>query len=186
MTISSFVPTWAITLGLALALTACGGDKAGSDASADAATEGTNAESASATGFPDATPVSTDGDANTQIAAFAAANGLTNVQFSPEGVGYVIVKPGSQDHPTVSNEVTIHYKGYLVDGKVFDQTKGQPVTFPLTRLVQAWQVAIPMIGRGGEVKILAPPATAYADSPPPGTGITPNTVLVFDVALVDF
>ena len=179
---------WIISscLGL-LALAACKQNEA--DAYAAANTEEPTEMPAAATAAPDfgnVNPVSTEGDDRTQIAAFAAANGLDNVQFTPEGVGYVIVNPGDAAHPTVQDAVTIHYKGYLVDGKVFDQTQGQPVTFGLSQLIKAWQVTIPMIGRGGHIKLFAPPAMAYGQSPPPGTGITDKTILVFDVALVDF
>lgn len=151
-----------------------------------AATTASTSTTSSSTPASQATGVSLDGDAPTQISTYAAANGLNDVKFTPEGVGYVIETPGEGAHPTVSDNVTIHYRGYLVDGNEFDSSKGDPVTFPLSALIQAWQVAIPMIGRGGKIKIFAPPATAYGSNPPPGTSITANTVLVFDVELVNF
>ena len=121
-----------------------------------------------------------------QIAAFVADNNLTDVQTTGSGLVYTILEPGGAERPTVADDITINYRGYLVDGRTFDQTDGTPRTFPLSRLIPAWQEAIPLIGRGGEIQILAPPSTAYGENPPAGTGITANSVLVFDIELVDF
>lgn len=124
--------------------------------------------------------------AGQQIEAFLKANSLTGEQTTSTGLVYIIEAPGGDEKPVVEDEITIHYKGYLTDGTVFDQTKGSPRTFGLYQLISAWQEAIPMIGRGGKIKILAPPSTAYGNSPPSGSGITPQSVLVFDIELVDF
>ena len=170
---------------VAFALGACDNADA-TQSEADVTTSTSAAAPMAAPDFGTPQPVSVAGDAQTQISAFAAANGLEGVQFNNAGVSYLIVDPGTGQHPTVNDAVTIHYKGYLVDGKVFDQTTGEPRTFNLNQLIKAWQVAIPQIGRGGHIKIFAPPAAAYGQNPPPGSGITPESVLVFDVALVDF
>ena len=168
-------------LALSIGIFGCGGSEtAGSTETAEATEGSTEAAPGAASGL------STEGDAQAQIAAYAAANGIENIQFSPEGVGYVIQAPGEGEHPTVADQVKINYRGYLVDGQEFDSSKGTPVVFPLSNLIQAWQVAIPMIGRGGKIQIFAPPATAYGNNPPPGTSITANSVLVFDVELLDF
>jgi len=121
-----------------------------------------------------------------QIEAYLKANALTGEQTTSTGLVYLIEAPGGVEKPTVKDQITIHYKGYLTDGKVFDQTNGSPRTFGLYQLIPAWQEAIPMIGRGGKIKILAPPSTAYGNNPPGRTGITPTSVLVFDIELVDF
>ena len=134
----------------------------------------------------DVRPTTIEGAPDAQIGAFAAANGLDEVQTTASGLAYVIREPGGEAHPSVADEITIHYHGYLPSGKTFDRTKGTPRTFPLSQLIPAWQEAIPMIGRGGVITILAPPSTAYGARPPAGSGITDESVLVFDIALVDF
>jgi len=121
-----------------------------------------------------------------QIEAYLEANALKGEQTTSSGLVYIIEEPGGEEKPKVQDEITIHYKGYITDGTVFDQTNGSPRTFGLYQLIPAWQEAIPMIGRGGKVKILAPPSTAYGNRPPPGTPITSTSVLVFDIELVDF
>jgi len=123
--------------------------------------------------------------AGRQIQAYLDGNKLSDESTTSSGLVYLIEEPGSSEHPSLSDDITIHYTGYLVNGQVFDQTTGEPRTFPLSGLIGAWQEAIPMIGRGGRIKILAPPSTAYGSSPP-GGGITASSVLVFDIELVDF
>ena len=124
--------------------------------------------------------------AGQQIEAYLKANSLKGEQTTSTGLVYIVEAPGGDEKPVVEDKITIHYKGYLTDGTVFDQTTGSPRTFGLYQLIAAWQEAIPMIGRGGKIKILAPPSTAYGNRPPPGSGITPQSVLVFDIELVDF
>ena len=121
-----------------------------------------------------------------QIDTFIADNNLTDVQRTSSGLVYVILEPGGPERPTVADDITINYRAYLTDGRTFDETSGTPRTFPLGNLIRAWQEAIPLIGRGGEILILAPPSIAYGQNPPRGTGITSNSVLVFDIELVDF
>ena len=176
----------AALLTLALFTAACGSSDATGDASA---TEVTVTETAAVdVSLPAeaASPVAADVPVEQQISDFAGANGMTDLQTTASGLAYVILEPGGPEHPSVSDQITIHYHGYLVDGKTFDRTKGTPRTFPLSGLIPAWQEAIPLIGRGGVIRILAPPSTAYGQRPPPGSGITPSSVLVFDIALSDF
>ena len=70
---------------------------------------------------------------------------------------------GSGKHPAVSDTVTLHYAGTLVDGTEFDSswTRGEPATFPLGRLIPAWQMAVPMMGVGDTIEIAAPSDLAY-------------------------
>jgi len=121
-----------------------------------------------------------------QIQAYIDANDISNEQTTSTGLVYVIEDEGGPSRPTINDEVTIHYVGYLVDGTIFDQTHGATSTFQLRQLVAAWQEALPLIGKGGKIKILAPPSTAYGNNPPRGSGITPQSVLVFDIELLDF
>ena len=134
----------------------------------------------------EATGADTAGAPGEQIESYLAANNLGEGETTSSGLVYIIEEPGGEETPAISDEITINYKGYLVDGTVFDQTSGRPRTFPLSALIPAWQEAIPKIGRDGKIKILAPPSTAYGNNPPPGSGITPQSVLVFDIELIDF
>lgn len=90
----------------------------------------------------------------------------------------------SERKPKVSDVVTVHYEGKLIDGTVFDSSyaRGQPATFPLARLVKGWQLAIPQMGVGETIEIAIPADLAYG---PVGRGPIPgNATLVFKVELI--
>ncbi len=124
-----------------------------------------------------------------QIDRFVEANGMDTVQTA-SGLVYQIDEPGGSDKPTVNSEVVVYYRGYLVNGSVFDQS---PSGFPLgtqrvitpNGLIQAWKEGIPKLGRGGKMWMLARPSLAYGSNPPRGI-ITAETVLVFEIELIDF
>ncbi len=90
----------------------------------------------------------------------------------------------SEQKPKVTDIVTVHYEGKLLDGTVFDSSyaRGQPATFPLNRLVPGWQIAIPQMGVGEIIEIAIPADLAYG---PVGRGPIPgNATLVFKVELI--
>jgi FKBP-type peptidyl-prolyl cis-trans isomerase len=93
-------------------------------------------------------------------------------------------KEGSNEKPTLEDFVTIHYKGALLNGEVFDGTDKEPATFPLAGLIKGWQEGIPHFGKGGKGKLIIPPSLGYGDQ---DSGPIPaNSVLVFDIELLDF
>ncbi|WP_296719675.1 FKBP-type peptidyl-prolyl cis-trans isomerase [Erythrobacter sp.] len=90
----------------------------------------------------------------------------------------------SDRKPTVADRITVHYEGRLLDGTVFDSSyeRGKPATFPLGRLVEGWQRAIPQMGVGETIEIAIPADLAYG---PVGRGPIPaNATLVFKVELI--
>ena len=101
------------------------------------------------------------------------------------GLHYIITKEGTGGQPTLQNTVTVKYKGYLLDGSVFDETTGtETATFPLTNLIKGWQEGIPLLKKGGKGTFLLPSALGYG---PSGSGSIPaNAPLVFEIELVNF
>ena len=92
---------------------------------------------------------------------------------------------GSDRKPRLSDRVTVHYAGTFIDGTTFDSSydRGVPATFPLGRLVEAWQMAIPLMGVGDTIEIAAPADLAYG---PKGKGPIPGgATLLFKVDLID-
>lgn len=106
------------------------------------------------------------------------------VERLDDGIYIYKEKPGNDEHPTLQDFVTIYYTGKLLNGEVFDGTDSEPATFPLQGLIPGWQEGIPHFGKGGKGKLIIPPDLAYGsqDSGP----IPGNSVLVFDIDLVDF
>lgn len=108
------------------------------------------------------------------------------VQRDPSGLIYWISDPGNEHRPQRTSTVQVRYKGRLTDGILFDQSpeSGEPVTFNLSETIVAWQIAIPMIGEGGRVKILAHSDLAYK-SRQIGDLIPSYSPLIFDVELIN-
>lgn len=118
------------------------------------------------------------------IKQYLTDNNLT-ADSTTSGLHYFITTEGSGGHPDLQSDVKVKYKGYLTDGSVFDQTYGnETITFPLSNLIEGWQIGIPLLKKGGKGTFLLPSAIGYG---PYGSGtIPPNTVLIFDIELIDF
>jgi len=120
------------------------------------------------------------------IEAYVKEKGL-HAQMTPSGIYYVIEKPGTKEHPSAQNTVKCHYTGTLLNGKKFDSSleRGQPLEFPLTRVIPGWTEGIPLFGKGGKGKLIIPSGLAYGPRAM-GADIPANSPLVFDVELIDF
>lgn len=110
------------------------------------------------------------------------ANNITPTR-DPTGLYYKIINEGTGVAPKGTDSVVVHYKGYLINGQQFDGTTTTPRTFLLGVLIPAWQIGIPLVKKGGDIKLYSPSSLAYG---PNQVGpIPPNSVLVFDIQLVD-
>ncbi len=91
---------------------------------------------------------------------------------------------GGENRPSVSDTVTVHYEGTLIDGTVFDSSyrRGEPATFPLARLIPAWQLTIPQMAVGETIEIAVPADLAYG--PRGSRSIPGNATLIFKVELI--
>lgn len=104
----------------------------------------------------------------------------------PSGVLYKIVSqakaPGAQ--PKLSDTVTINYEGKLINGKVFDSSyaRNQPASFPLTRLITAWQQVIPLMHVGDEIMLYTPSSSGYGEAD--SEEIPSNSALIFRIQLL--
>jgi len=118
------------------------------------------------------------------IQNYLTKNNLTAIK-DPSGLYYIMTQEGSGDSPDVSKTVEVKYQGRLIDGTVFDQTEtGKTFTYELSGLIYGWQIGIPMMKRGGKATLFVPSSLGYGTS---RMGpIPPNSVLIFDIELVDF
>lgn len=129
------------------------------------------------------TTVSCGSDESTvSIDEYIQANNLTT-QVTASGLHYIIKTPGSAEKPKVSSNITINYKGYLLNGKEFDS--GNSVTFPLSNLILGWQEGLQLVGSGGSIVLLIPANLAYG-SRGAGSSVPPNTPIGFDIDLISF
>lgn len=120
-------------------------------------------------------------------AAYLAENGQKEgVVTTESGLQYKEVVAGEGDTPAENDTVTVHYKGMLVDGTVFDSSydRGQPATFPVNGVIPGWIEALQLMNVGDKFELVIPSDLAYG---PGGTGpvIGPNSTLVFEVELLE-
>lgn len=117
------------------------------------------------------------------IKKFIAANSLTGFIRSSTGLYYKIIAPGAgTDEVKLTSTITVAYTGRLLNGTIFDSaTLAKPLTSKLEGLVGGWKESLPLIRKGGKIRILIPSSLGYG-SQDLGT-IPPNSVLDFDIEL---
>jgi FKBP-type peptidyl-prolyl cis-trans isomerase len=112
-----------------------------------------------------------------QMIAFCTNNGITYT-IHPSGILYQIITPGDTAKPNLCNSLTMTYTGKLMTGIQFD--KGT-ITFPLKDLIVGWQIAVPLIGKGGKIKMVIPSSLAYG--PNANGSIPANSPLYFEMSI---
>jgi len=107
------------------------------------------------------------------------------VKTTASGLQYIMEKEGTGATPKKEDTVRVHYKGTLTNGEQFDSSydRGQPAEFPVGGVIPGWTEALQLMKVGSKAKLFIPPELAYGPSGRPG--IPPNSVLVFDVELLD-
>lgn len=100
------------------------------------------------------------------------------------GVYYQILLPGSGTATYNANtQVSAKYTGRLLSGTIFDQPAAQPLAFRLGDVITGWQIGVPLIQKGGKIRLFIPSGYGYGQQ---GSGPIPgNAVLDFDIELVD-
>lgn len=120
-------------------------------------------------------------------AAFLAENGKrAGVVTTASGLQYEIIKKGTGAKPTAESVVETHYHGTFLDGRVFDSSveRGEPVKFPVGRVIPGWTEALQLMPVGSKWKLWIPYQLAYGDGSGPGGKIEPYSTLIFDIELL--
>jgi FKBP-type peptidyl-prolyl cis-trans isomerase FkpA len=101
------------------------------------------------------------------------------------GLYYIMTVAGTGASPSVTSTVEVKYKGSLLNGTIFDQTAADKTfTYALSGLVIGWQIGIPLMKKGGKATFFIPSSLGYGSA---NLGaIPPNSVLIFDIELIDF
>jgi len=103
----------------------------------------------------------------------------------PSGLQYMVLREGSGAKPTITDSVTVHYRGTLIDGSEFDSSyaRGEPSTFALNGVIRGWTEGLQLMSVGSKYRLFVPSALGYG---PDGKGdkIGPAATLIFDVELL--
>ena len=120
--------------------------------------------------------------------AFLQENGSKpGVVTTASGLQYIVLKEGEGASPSPADQVRVHYTGKLLDGTVFDSSieRNEPVVFYVRSVIPGWTEALQLMKEGAEYKLFIPGNLAYGEQGNPRGGIGPNSVLTFDVKLID-
>lgn len=111
-----------------------------------------------------------------------------NAVTTESGLKYVVLKKGQGDSPKMGMMVTVHYKGSLLDGSVFDSSykRGQPNEFKIGQLIKGWNEALLQMKKGEKRILIIPPELGYGERGAGGGIIPPNAFLIFEMELLDF
>jgi FKBP-type peptidyl-prolyl cis-trans isomerase len=126
------------------------------------------------------------GESNHRAAAkFLAENGKkSDIVTTASGLQYKVLAAGAGASPKTTDEVTVNYRGTLINGTEFDSSykRGQPANFQVNRVIPGWTEALGLMKPGAKYQLFIPPQLAYdLRSAPP---IPPGSLLIFEVELV--
>jgi FKBP-type peptidyl-prolyl cis-trans isomerase len=116
---------------------------------------------------------------------FETVKGQPGVGTLPSGVCYVIIKSGTGLRPQLTDSITAQVKGYLPDGKLFEDTypKNTPMRSITANLIPGLKDALQIMPAGSLWRIYIPSSMAYAEKGVQGI-IPPYSAIVFDIELI--
>ncbi len=108
------------------------------------------------------------------------------VTRTASGLEYKVLLPGDRKAPAINptDEVTVQYRGKLLDGSEFDSTYsgGAPASFRVNGVIPGWQEALVLMKPGAKWQLFVPPELGYNSSARPG--IPAGSLLIFEVELI--
>jgi FKBP-type peptidyl-prolyl cis-trans isomerase FkpA/FKBP-type peptidyl-prolyl cis-trans isomerase FklB len=109
----------------------------------------------------------------------------SGVKTTESGLQYEVIKEGTGKSPGENDTVKVHYTGTLINGEKFDSSvdRGEPAEFPVGGVIPGWTEALKLMKEGSKYKLAIPAKLAYGPAGRPG--IPPNSVLLFDVELLE-
>jgi FKBP-type peptidyl-prolyl cis-trans isomerase FklB len=142
-------------------------------------------------GITETTPAMAQTPAKYDLSADSNAKYLADNAVKPgviklsNGLQYRIIKSGTgKSTSSMDDLVTVTYKGWLINGQVFDQTPpGRTAEFPVGHLIKGWVRALTMMKEGDEWELVIPSDLGYG-AMGAGSAIPPNQTLVFDMTLL--
>jgi FKBP-type peptidyl-prolyl cis-trans isomerase FkpA len=120
------------------------------------------------------------------VAIAKIARGDRSIQSTSSGLHYKVVKAGTGEaHPTDADVVLVNYEGKLLNGTTFDASQ-QPTPMRVAGVVPGFSEGLKLMTKGAKYRFWIRPSLGYGDKAPPGSTIPANSVLAFDVELLDW
>ncbi len=118
--------------------------------------------------------------------AFLAENQKkAGITTTSTGLQYEVITSGSGATPKLTDKVTTHYRGTLINGQEFDSSykRGEPATFPVNGVIKGWTEALQLMKEGDKWRLYIPYDLAYGERGA-GQDIPPYATLIFDIELI--
>ena len=105
---------------------------------------------------------------------------------SESGLIFLSLREGKGASPTAADTVKVNYRGTFTDGREFDSSykRGEPISFPLNRVIKCWTEGVQKIKVGGKAKLTCPSVIAYGERGAGNGEIPGGATLVFEVELL--
>lgn len=108
-----------------------------------------------------------------------------NVKTTASGLQYEVLTEGTGAKPTAADEVTVHYKGTLLNGKQFDSSydRNEPLALSLQNVIPGWTEGVQLMTVGSKYRFYIPYNLGYGERGA-GQDIPPFSTLIFDIELI--
>lgn len=117
---------------------------------------------------------------------------LLPLERTRTGLFYRVLNPGEGDLLQWGDYVNAHYKGYFLDGELFDDSRrrrDEPMQFYIGNMIPGWNQGLQLIAPGGRIELLVPSALAYGEKGLPdakgGLLVPADTPLRFEVEVLE-
>jgi len=107
-----------------------------------------------------------------------------SAEVTNSGLYYIIENEGEGKRPSLSSITTVNYKGYLLNGEIFDQSPQEGVVFEnLNDLIEGFKEGVLLLNESGKAILILPSRLAYGNYST--ASIPENAVILFDIELLE-